>query len=195
MTMKTGSQAMDSQALDLQAMESPETSSQADNAQDNWEGLSNSAFLDMAGVPSLNYVEIIETVIASLEEKDSAMVNHPEDGGYLWKFNYGSVEIFIQLTGTHDEDTLTVWSPVLSLPAKDEPKLMRQLLEMNWGETFEARFGIFQGGEQAQVVVVTSRTVADLSATEISRAITIVANVADDNDEVLQFQYGADSSV
>lgn len=132
-----------------------------------------------------NHVEVIETVISSLQEDDSAMVSHGDEG-YLWKFKYGTVEVFIQLTGLTDDDTLTVWASVLKLPAKDEPQLMRRLLEMNWLETFEACFGIFND----EVVVLTSRTVAELSPGEISRAITVVATIADDNDEVLQSRFG-----
>ncbi len=133
-----------------------------------------------------NVIERIETVIDSLDQTDSAMVSHQE-GGYLWKFKYGSVEVFVQLTGMTEDDTFTVWSAVLSLPARDEPKLMRKLLEMNWMGTFEACFGIFN----QQVVVLSSRTVAELSPGEISRLITIVASIADDNDESLQAEFGA----
>ncbi|RZM82704.1 YbjN domain-containing protein [Leptolyngbya iicbica] len=133
-----------------------------------------------------NHVEVIETVISSLEQYDSAMVSH-SDQGILWKFQYGSVEVFVQLTGNSDEDILTVWSPVLALPAKDEPGLMRHILEMNCGETFESCFGILG----SQVVVLASRPLADISPGEISRLMTIVATIADDNDEALQAEYGA----
>ena len=108
------------------------------------------------------------------------------DQGHLWKFKYGSVEVFVQLTGLTDEDTLTVWSKVLKLPAKDEASLMRRLLELNWSATFEARFGIFD----EQVVVLSTRTLAELSPGEISRLITVVATIADDNDEALQSEFG-----
>jgi len=133
-----------------------------------------------------NHVEVIETVISSLEQDESAMVSR-SDQGILWKFQYGSVEVFVQLTGSSDEDILTVWSPVLTLPAKDEPGLMRHILEMNCGETFESCFGIL--GDQ--VVVLASRPLADISPGEISRLMTIVATIADDNDEALQAEYGA----
>ena len=134
----------------------------------------------------INYVEVIENVIHSLEQDDSAMVSQPSDGGYLWKFKYGSVEVFVRLTGKTDEDTLTVWSAVLKLPAKDEPKLMRNLLEMNCSSTFEARFGIIE----SQVVVISIRTLAELSPSEASRLVTVVATIADNNDEVLQSEFG-----
>lgn len=133
-----------------------------------------------------NYVELIETVIDSLEQDDSAMVNE-SDAGHVWKFKYGSVEVFVQLTGETDDDLLTVWSPVMNLPAKNEPQLTRKLLEMNWLGTFEARFGIFNN----QIVVLTTRTLAGISPGEISRVITIVATIADDNDESLQAEFGA----
>ncbi|MBL1175320.1 YbjN domain-containing protein [Pantanalinema sp. GBBB05] len=133
-----------------------------------------------------NPIEVIETVIDSLDSNDTAMVTQSE-GGHIWKFCYGTVEVFVQLTGLTSDDTLTVWSTVLKLPAKDEPGLMRRLLEMNWADTLEARFGIMEN----QVVVVFSRILAELSPGEISRAITIVATLADDNDEPLQSQFGA----
>jgi len=56
------------------------------------------------------------------------MVSQTE-ASYVWKFRYGSVEVFVQLTGLADEDTFTVWSSVLKLPAKDEARLMRRLLK------------------------------------------------------------------
>ncbi|AFZ45735.1 hypothetical protein PCC7418_3625 [Halothece sp. PCC 7418] len=137
------------------------------------------------GEASATHVEVIETVISSLDQNDTAMVSH-RDGGHLWKFQYGSVEVFVQLTGESDEDTLAVWSSVLKLPVNDEARLMRKLLEMNWSETYETAFALYN----QEVVVLTHRTVADLSPVEISRAITLVASIADDNDETLQAEFG-----
>ncbi|MDZ8056022.1 MAG: YbjN domain-containing protein [Aulosira sp. ZfuVER01] len=136
---------------------------------------------------SINHVEVIENVIDSLEQDDSAMVSHNPDGNVLWKFKYGSVEVFVQLSGKTDEDSITVWSTVLKLPAKDEPRLMRHLLELNCTSTMEARFGIIEN----QVVVISTRTLAELSPGEVSRLITIVATIADNNDEALQSEFGA----
>ncbi|HLP89686.1 MAG TPA: YbjN domain-containing protein [Nostocaceae cyanobacterium] len=136
---------------------------------------------------NINYVEVIEGVIGTLDQEESAMVQHTPDGGTLWKFKYGTVEVFVQLTGSSDEDTITVWSTVLKLPAKDEPRLMRYLLELNCSSTFESRFGIIEN----QVVVISTRTVAELSPGEISRIITIVASIADSYDEPLIEEFGA----
>ena len=134
---------------------------------------------------SLSYIEEIETVIASMAEEQKVMVAQNE-AGHLWKFKYGTVDVYVRLTGETDDDTLTVWSYVLKLPAKNEPELMRRLLEMNWLSTMESHFAIVDN----QIVVVATRTVAELSPGEISRAITIVANLADENDEPLAEEFG-----
>ena len=131
-----------------------------------------------------NHQEVIETVISSLDLDKTAMVNHGKEGS-LWKFQYGSVEVFAHLTGETDDDLLTVWATVLKLPAKDELGLMRRLLEMNWSGTFETCFSI----KDDMVVVSAQRTVADMYPAEVSRIITLVANIADDNDEILQEEF------
>ncbi|MCC0179766.1 YbjN domain-containing protein [Waterburya agarophytonicola K14] len=132
-----------------------------------------------------SHQEIIETVISSLDQDNTAMVNHTEQGS-LWKFQYGSVKVFVQLTGESDDDLLTVWSSLLHLPAKDENGLMRRLLEMNWSGTFETCFSI----KDNQVMISSQRTVADMYPGEISRLVTLVANIADDNDELLKEEFG-----
>ena len=114
------------------------------------------------------------------------MVSHDDDS-YLWKFSYGSVSVYVQLTGTDDEDTLTVWSPLLKLPVADQTGLMQELLSMNCSETFEACFGI----SNQDVLVLASRILADINPGEISRLMTIVATIADDMDDVLQAKYPA----
>ncbi|MGD1808480.1 YbjN domain-containing protein [Dapis sp. BLCC M126] len=134
---------------------------------------------------TLSYIEEIETVIASMAEEQKVMVAQNE-AGHLWKFKYGSVDVYVRLTGETDDDSLTVWSYVLKLPAKNEPELMRRLLQMNWLSTMESHFAIVDN----QIVVVATRTVAELSPGEISRAITIVATLADENDEPLAEEFG-----
>jgi len=133
-----------------------------------------------------DHVEVIETVISSLEQDGTAMVNH-SDSGYLWKFKYGTVDVFVQLTGELDDDTLTVWSPVHKLPVKDEAAMMRKLLELNCGSTFEACFGLID----QSVVVFASRILEDLNASEVSRLMTLVASIADENDSKLLEDYPA----
>ena len=126
------------------------------------------------------YVEMIETVISSLEQEGTAMVGHGQEG-YLWKFGYGSAnEVFVQLTGLTDDDTLTVWSVVGDLPPQGGD-LALKLMKLNWTTTLEGRFALLND----KIVVVTSRTLAGLSAGEVSRSITIVATLANDSDSLM----------
>jgi Putative bacterial sensory transduction regulator len=131
-----------------------------------------------------SHKEAIETVISSLDQDDTAMVSKTADGT-LWKFQYGSVEVFVQLSGESDDDLFAVWATVLNLPVKNETGLMKKLLEMNWMGTFETCFAIADN----RVIALSQRTVAELSAGEISRAITLVASIADDNDETLKQEF------
>lgn len=131
-----------------------------------------------------SHIDVIETVIASLDQGGNAMVSRDDDG-YLWKFTYGSVAVYVQLTGTDEEDTLTVWSPLLQLPVANQNTLMEELLSMNCGETFEACFGI----SNKEVLVLASRILADINPGEISRLMTIVATIADEKDDLLKEKY------
>ncbi|ERT06876.1 putative sensory transduction regulator protein [Lyngbya aestuarii BL J] len=140
---------------------------------------------DLEPETTITYTEEIETVIAGLAKDQKVMVGQ-SDAGHLWKFQYGSAEVFVQLTGDTEDDTLTVWSPVLQLPAKNEETLMRKLLEINWLSTYESHFAI----NNNQVIVLSNRTLAGITPAEISRIITVVATIADDNDDDLQAEFG-----
>ena len=129
---------------------------------------------------------MIETVISSLEQDGSAMVSHSDDG-YTWKFRYGSVEVYVRLSGETEDDMLTAWSPVHKLPVQNEADMMRQLLALNCGGTFEACFGLIE----QSVVVFSTRTLKDINPSEISRLMTIVASIADENDGELLDTYPA----
>lgn len=147
-----------------------------------------STFQDADGEETItaSHVDVIETVISSMDPDGTAMVNHSE-GGHLWKFQYGSVEVYVQLTGETDDDTLTTWSPVHKLPVQNEAEMMRKLLGMNCGGTFEACFGLLD----QSVVVFATRTLKDINPSEIARLMTIVASIADDNDADLLNNYPA----
>jgi Putative bacterial sensory transduction regulator len=136
---------------------------------------------DAAQLLDVQYIDIIQTVIGSLDPNHTAMVSGNANS-HLWKFSYGSVEVFVQLSGETDEDILTVWADVLTLPVKNQPDLLEKLLQLNWDRTLEARFAISDN----RVVAMSTRSVAELSPGEISRAITLVADVADTNDDELK---------
>jgi len=130
----------------------------------------------------VSHAQTIETVIAGMDSDNSAMVNQTRN---VWKFHYGTVDVAVSITGESPTDTFTVVASVMSLPVQNEPELFRYLLEKNAVETFESRFAI----EGDQVIVVSSRSVEDLSAAEISRLITIVATIADEYDEELKTKF------
>lgn len=134
----------------------------------------------------LDPIEIIETVISGLDQSGNPLVNHSEDG-FIWKFTYGSATVFVQLTGIGGDSTITTWSPVLKLPVENASGLYQKLLELNWLTTLEARFAIFE----QQVIILTSRTLAEIGPGEIARGITIVATLADDYDDALQAEFPA----
>ena len=133
-----------------------------------------------------NPLDDVETVISSLAEPDSAQVSHLEQGR-LWRFRYGTVEVYVQMTGVTADDTFTVWSAILKLPVQNQLELYQQLLELNWATTLEARFAILD----QEVVVVGTRSLLGLDPSEIARMITIVASLADLYDEELQAKFPA----
>jgi Putative bacterial sensory transduction regulator len=141
---------------------------------------------DIGEMLHIRHAEVIQTVIGSLDPDKTAMVSKGA-AGQIWKFTYGSVLVMVQLTGDTEDDVLTVWSEVLSLPVKNQPELLQKLLVLNWDITLESRFAIIEN----KVVVMSTRTVADLSPGEIARAITLVANIADNHDDDLQVTYPA----
>jgi hypothetical protein len=141
---------------------------------------------------SIDIVEEIEAVIASLDSDKTAMVSHSEPG-HLWKFCYGSVEVMVQVTGSTDDDSFTAWASVfdfgtaaLDTPSSPHAQLMHKVLEMNWLGTLDAKFAI--SGDK--LVVAVTRPIADISAGEISRGITLVATIADDHDDAFKAEYG-----
>ena len=133
-----------------------------------------------------NPMDDVETVISSLAEPDSAQVSHLEQG-CLWRFRYGTAEVYVQITGVTADDMFTVWSAILKLPVQNQLELYQQLLELNWATTLEARFAILD----QEVVVVGTRSLLGLDPSEIARMITIVASLADLYDEELQAKFPA----
>jgi hypothetical protein len=134
--------------------------------------------------PTTSHQDVVETVISGMAQDNSALVQH-NDEGTIWKFTYGSVTVLVQLTGEGDNDLFRVWADVLTLPVKDEKALLQEVMKLNWSETFEACFAL----KENSLITLHQRTVADLSPSEISRAITLVATIADDHDDRLKEKY------
>jgi hypothetical protein len=145
--------------------------------------MANPLDLSVGVEPRPRFANLIATVVSSLKE-DAAYENHNQ--GSTWHFTYGSAEVYIHLSGETPEDTLSIWSPVLNFPVKDEARLLKSLLEKNWMQTLEARFCLWNN----QVILQYYRTLDGLTTAEISRAITQVATLADEYDEPLKQEFG-----
>ncbi|WP_017324884.1 YbjN domain-containing protein [Synechococcus sp. PCC 7336] len=143
--------------------------------------------LESAGTGAISYEDTIATAISALKDEGEAAYERREDEGHFWTFKYGTVNVFVHLTGETETDTFTVWSPVLALPSKDDAALAMDLLRKNWLETSEAQFAVWDD----RVVVCATRSLEDTSVGEVARVITIVATMADYYDEVLIAEYGA----
>ncbi|WP_218082192.1 YbjN domain-containing protein [Anthocerotibacter panamensis] len=135
-------------------------------------------------LPPQSCTEIIETVITTLSDDAHQLeIDAPQKA---FRFHYGTVEVYVYLTGQTSEDALLVWAPVIKLPVRDEAGLMRYLLEKNWWtDTMEAAFCL----RDDQIILTTSRTLADLDPGEVSRSITVVASLADEYDELLMEKF------
>lgn len=134
----------------------------------------------------VSHHDVVETVISGMAQENSALVQQ-NDEGTIWKFTYGSVAVLVQLTGEGDNDLFRVWADVLPLPVNDEKALLQEVMQLNWSETFEACFAL----KDNTLITLHQRTVADLSPSEISRAITLVATIADDHDDRLKEKYAS----
>jgi ribosomal protein L11 len=145
-------------------------------------GIDIAAVTDTAIKSNQDYAETIQTVITGMDSEQTAVVNQTND---TWKFKYGTVEVIVNITGSQPIDTFTVISKVISYPVKDEAKMMKVLLEKNASETFEAKFAV----QNDEVLLIASRKVEDLSPAEITRLITVVAAIADENDEKLAAEF------
>ncbi|WP_228015074.1 YbjN domain-containing protein [Synechocystis salina] len=133
----------------------------------------------------VSHHDVIETVISGMAQENTALVQH-NDQGTIWKFSYGSVEVLVQLTGEGENDLFRVWADVMTLPGDNAAPLLTEVMQLNWSDTFEACFAL----RENHLVALHQRTVAELSPGEISRAITLVATLADDHDDRLKEKYG-----
>ncbi|MEO1134555.1 MAG: YbjN domain-containing protein [Cyanobacteria bacterium J06639_1] len=131
----------------------------------------------------VSFADLVATVISSLKDD---VAYESRENGHTWKFKYGTADVFVHLSGETEDDTLTVWSPVLEPPFSKKAELFETLLAKNWSDTLEARFSLWN----EKIVLHSSRTLADISPGEISRAITLVATLADEYDDALKADFG-----
>ncbi|WP_411870412.1 YbjN domain-containing protein [Vulcanococcus limneticus] len=137
--------------------------------------------------PSLEQVvDLVDEVLAGLgidgQREDS-------DDGADWSLQVGSatLELGLHHNVILDEDTLEVRSPILRLPERNLLAFYRRCLELN-----RIVVGCCFGVDEDVVVVATERTLPGLGKPEVARMLLDVASVADQFDDELAREFGAE---
>lgn len=137
--------------------------------------------------PSLEQIaDLVDEVLAGLGidgQREDA------DDGADWSLQVGSatLEVGLHRNGILDEDTLEVRSPILRLPDHNLLAFYRRCLELN-----RIVVGCCFGVDEDVVVVATERTLPGLGKPDFARMLLDVASVADQFDDELAREFGAE---
>ena len=108
----------------------------------------------------------------------------------IWALQRGSATVFITLQPTLTDTMLNIYSPILHAPeASRREAFYHRLLRLNFDDLSACAFAL---DEDNDVVVTTDRTIADLSMVELDELITAVATFADEFDNILADDFGAE---
>ncbi|MEN9239427.1 MAG: YbjN domain-containing protein, partial [Thermostichales cyanobacterium SZTDM-1c_bins_54] len=80
-------------------------------------------------------LSIQDQVVTAISALTSDPIYENHQSGHTWKFTYGTVTVYVHLSGEASSDIFTVWAPVLNLPVSKQEALYATLLEKNWSET------------------------------------------------------------
>lgn len=111
--------------------------------------------------------------------------------GHTFSLRRGSASLLVMLQhGSRADDvgTLRIVAPIVVLPADAEKEhaLLRRLLLANAKDLSGTAFAIVGG----DVVVVSERSVQDLTAAEVELMVRSVGRIADRFDDVLAAEFG-----
>jgi hypothetical protein len=109
-----------------------------------------------------------------------------EDGQCVLVKGNAKVEVKV----CEEEDLLAVASPVISLPRENILPLFRRLLTLNFEDTRDAAFALDDDTDKIELHV--KRPLENLEYEEFSRAVTTVAEVADEYNDELAGVFGAE---
>lgn len=130
------------------------------------------------------YVGVIDEILtATGVDPNAARMGMQE--GFGWSFEKGSALIEIYLAVTDGRGYFQVLSPLMHLPENRLLPLYRRLLEYNMQLT-NASLGVYND----LVYVFSERPIEGLDANEANFMIQVIAEYADDLDNVLVSQYG-----
>lgn len=89
-----------------------------------------------------------------------------------------------------EDDLLAVSSPVLSVPHQNVLPFFRSLLGLNYEETRDSAFALDEASDKVELRI--KRPLENLEYDEFERAVTTVAEVADEYNDRLAEEFGAE---
>lgn len=100
----------------------------------------------------------------------------------------GNAKVLVKVC--EDDDLLAVSSPVIALPTENLLPLFRRLLGLNLDDTRDASFALNESSDKVELRV--KRPLDNLDYEEFERAVTTVAEVADEYNDRLADEFGAE---
>jgi hypothetical protein len=129
------------------------------------------------------YIRLVENVIKRYSglEPDGCY----DEEQHCWRFNKGSIEIYVSLLEIGGEYYVNVAAPIMAVPESRREGLFERLLEEN-AQRIAVKFSV----RDDAVWLEFNREMRGLGFDEAKRALVRVAEVADELDEVLIHEYG-----
>ncbi len=132
-------------------------------------------------------IAMVEDVLEELGHDPTTSRQSADDGNHVWRFQFGSARITVQIVDRDDFTHLRVCSPVMSTDARvDLLKLYRHLLVLNANAVHGAAFA----ARQNEVQIVSERSTIDIDRSEVKDLIGRVSKYADDFDDKLVDEFG-----
>jgi hypothetical protein len=130
-----------------------------------------------------DYIRLVENVIKRYSglEPDGCY----DEEQHCWRFNKGSIEIYVSLLEIGGEYYVNVAAPIMAVPESRREGLFERLLEEN-AQRIAVKFSV----RDDAVWLEFNREMRGLGFDEAKRALVRVAEVADELDEVLIHEYG-----
>lgn len=125
-----------------------------------------------------------ELGIESVENQVESM-----EGGHAWLVARGSADVMISLVpgDDHTAGRIRVVSPIVKMDGGISREAAVRLLELNGTQLPGVAFGLIQGD---MVVLVSERTVLDLSHLEVQEMLNLVGYYGDKYDDLLVAEFG-----
>ena len=130
-----------------------------------------------------DYIRLVENVIKRYSGLDPDGCYDEEQ--HCWRFNKGSIEIYVSLLEIGGEYYVNVAAPIMAVPESRREGLFERLLEEN-AQRIAVKFSV----RDDAVWLEFNREMRGLGFDEAKRALVRVAEVADELDEVLIHEYG-----